>query len=78
VASAPAYHVGVDPERTWSLEPLLAETRADVRHLHAGLGELRHDVRRLDGRVFQLLLVQLATLAAALGSLAGALAAAFG
>ncbi len=67
----------MEPERQWSLESLVAETRADVRHLQTDVAdlrrELRHDVRRLDGRVFQLLLVQLATLATALGSLVTAL-----
>lgn len=68
----------MEPERSWSLEPLVAETRADVRHLQTDVGELRHDVRRLDARVFQLLLVQLATLAAALGSLVSGVVAALG
>jgi hypothetical protein len=67
----------VEPERAWSLEALVAETRADVRHVQVDVAdlrtELRHDIRRLDGRVFQLLLVQLATLLTALGSLATAL-----
>jgi hypothetical protein len=68
----------VEPERSWSFESLVAETRADVRHLQTDLSELRHDVRRVDGRVFELLLVQLATLAAALGSLVTALVTALG
>jgi hypothetical protein len=60
------------------LDWLVAETRATSGTCRADVGELRHDVRRLDGRVFQLLLVQLATLATALGSLAAALATALG
>jgi hypothetical protein len=51
----------------------MAELRATVTHLAADLADLRQetraDIRRLDGRVFQLMLVQLATLATALGSL---------
>jgi hypothetical protein len=45
-----------------------------VGHLAENVTELRQDVRRLDGRLFQLLLAQLATLAAALGALLAALA----
>ena len=56
----------MEPERAWSLEALVAETRADVRHLQTDVAELRaelrHDVRRLDSRLFQVLLAQLATL----------------
>jgi hypothetical protein len=70
----------VEPERSLSLEALVAETRADVRHLQADVQELRHDIRRLhdridrlDGRIDRLLLVQYATLAAALGSVVTAL-----
>ena len=65
------------PEREWTLEALVAETRADVRHLQSDVSELRTELRagvgRLDTRVDQLFLVQLATLAAALGSLIAAL-----
>jgi hypothetical protein len=54
-----------------------AELRATVTHLAADVADLRQetrvDIRRLDGRIFQLMLVQLATLATALGSLATAL-----
>jgi hypothetical protein len=64
----------MEPERGWSLGSLVAETRADVRHLQADVGELRRDVRSLDGRVFQILMIQIATLATALGSLIAALA----
>jgi hypothetical protein len=63
----------MEPARSWSLELLVAETRADVRHLQADAGELRRDVRSLDGRVFQILMIQIATLATALGSLIAAL-----
>jgi hypothetical protein len=57
-----------------SVEAVVAETRATVGHLADNVTELRQDVRRLDGRLFQLLLAQLATLAAALGALLAALA----
>jgi uncharacterized protein involved in exopolysaccharide biosynthesis len=49
----------------------LAELRSEVR---AELAELRQDIRRLDTRVFQLLLAQLATLATAMGALVATLA----
>jgi hypothetical protein len=64
----------MERERGWSLEAIVAETRATVGHLAEDVTELRRDVRRLDGRLFLLLLAQLATLAAALGSLVAALA----
>ena len=55
----------------------MAELRATVTHLAADIADLRQetraDIRRLDGRIFQLVLVQVATLATALGSLATAL-----
>jgi hypothetical protein len=71
----------VERQEPRSLESLLLETRGDVRHLETGVTELRQDVRelrqevrgdirRLDGRVDQILLVQVATLLTALGSLA--------
>jgi len=67
----------VEPERAWTLEALVAETRADVRHLQSDVTELRADLRtdvgRLDARVDQLFLVQLATLATAIGTLITAL-----
>jgi hypothetical protein len=63
----------MERERGWSLEAVVAETRATVGHVAEDVTELRQDVRRLDGRLFQLLLAQLATLAAALGALVAAL-----
>jgi hypothetical protein len=62
----------VEPERGWSLEAVVAETRATVGHVAEDLTELRQDVRRLDDRLFQLMFVQLATLATALASLLAA------
>ena len=53
----------------------VAELRADVRHLASDLNELRHDHRRTDGRVFQMLILQVATLATLVASLVTALAA---
>jgi hypothetical protein len=64
----------MERERGWTVEAVVAETRATVGHLAENVTELRQDVRRLDGRLFQLLLAQLATLAAALGALLAALA----
>ena len=65
-------------ERDQPLDVVVAEMRADVRHLAADVadlrGEVRADIRRLDDRVFQLLLIQVATLITALASLATALA----
>jgi hypothetical protein len=70
----------VEREPAWSLEGVVAETRAAVGHLSDGLGafkaETRQDIRRLDDRLFQVLLIQLATLATALGSLIAGLIAA--
>lgn len=63
----------MERERGWSLQAVVAETRATVGHVAEDVSELRQDVRRLDGRLFQLLLAQLATLAAALGALVAAL-----
>jgi hypothetical protein len=51
----------------------IVETRATVRHLVTDVAEVKHDLRRLDDRTFQLLLVQFATLVTALASLAAAL-----
>ena len=64
----------MERERGWSVEAVVAEIRATVGHLADDVTELRQDARRLDGQLFQLLLAQLATLAAALGALVAALA----
>ena len=57
----------------------LAEVRASVRHLEGDVADLRQELRqsieRLDSRLFQLVLTQLATLGAALGALVASLAA---
>jgi hypothetical protein len=55
---------------------VLAEVRVTVTHLATDVANMRQgfrtDIRRLDQRVFQLMLAQFATLAAALGSLVAA------
>ena len=67
----------MERERDWSLEAVVAELRADVRHLTSDEAEfrqeVRQDIRRLDGRVFQMLLLQVATLATLVASLVTAL-----
>ena len=60
-------------ERAWRGE--LTETRTHVGHLVTDVSELRRDVRRIDGRVDQLFLAQIATLATALAGLVTALVA---
>jgi hypothetical protein len=67
----------VEQPREVPLE-VLAEVRVTVAHLATDVADMRQefrtDIRRLDQRVFQLMLAQFATLAAALGSLVAALA----
>jgi hypothetical protein len=53
----------------WSLEAVVADTRATVGHVAEDLTEIRQDVRRLDDRLFQLMLITLATLATTIASL---------
>jgi hypothetical protein len=53
----------------WSLEALVAETRANVGHLREDVHELRKDVRRLDDRLFHVLLMTIATFATTIASL---------
>ena len=57
-----------------SLREETAELRATVAHLSSDMGEVKQDLRRLDDRLFQLMLLQLGTLATALASLVAALA----
>ena len=59
----------VESERPWSLETLVAVTRADVGHVQSDVVDLKHDVRRVEARIFQLMLATLATLATTLGTL---------
>ena len=67
----------MEPEHARSLEAVVAETRATVLHLAEDVtdlrSEFRSDIRHLDDRIFQVLVIQLATLATALGSLVAAL-----
>jgi hypothetical protein len=63
----------VEHEREWSVDAALRELRADVRH---DIAEVRQDVRRLDDRIFQVVLLQLGTLVSAVGALIAALVAA--
>jgi len=46
--------------------------RATAAHTSSGLAEVKQDVRRVDDRVFQVLLIQIVTLAAVLGSIVAA------
>jgi hypothetical protein len=66
----------VEQPRELPLE-VLAEVRTTVGQLATDVADMRQefrtDIRRLDERVFQLMLAQFATLAAALGSFVAAL-----
>jgi hypothetical protein len=66
----------VEQPRELPLE-VLAEVRTTVGQLATDVADMRQefrtDIRRLDERVFQLMLAQFATLAAALGSLVAGL-----
>ena len=68
------------PEERWPFDLVvevkegLAEIRVRADHLETELAELRQDIRRLDARLFQLMLAQIATLATAMGALVATLA----
>jgi hypothetical protein len=51
----------------------VAELRAAAAHTTSDLAEVKQDIRRVDDRVFQVLMVQIATLAGVVGSLVAAL-----
>ncbi len=51
----------------------LAELRVAISYLASEMAETRTDVRRLDDRIFQLMLLQFGTLATALSSLVAVL-----
>ena len=51
-----------------------AVLRTTVAHLSVDMAEVKQDLRRLDGRLFQLMLLQLGTLATALAALVANLA----
>jgi hypothetical protein len=53
----------------WSLEAVVADTSATVGHVAEDLTEIRQDARRLDDRLFQLMLITLTTLATTIASL---------
>jgi hypothetical protein len=55
------------------LREAMAEARTTIAHLSADMSEVRQDLRRLDDRLFQLMLLQVGTLATALASLVAAL-----
>ena len=64
-----------DPlELVMSLREETAEFRATVAHLSSNMAEVKQDLRRLDHRLSQLMLLQLGTLATALASLVAGLA----
>lgn len=64
-----------DPlELVMSLREETAELPATVVHLSSDVAEVKQGLRRLDDRLFQLMLLQLGTLATALASLVAALA----
>ena len=60
-------------EHAWSLEALIAETRATAVQTAQVTNELRQDFRRMDDRLFRMLLIQLATLATVLGAIVASL-----
>jgi hypothetical protein len=47
----------------------IAALRVSVAHVSTDMAEVRHDIRRVDDRVFQVVLLQLGTLAATLTSI---------
>lgn len=64
-----------DPfELVLGLREDMAELRTTVGHVSGDMSEVKQDLRRLDDRIFQLMLLQLGTLATALASLVAALA----
>jgi hypothetical protein len=46
-----------------------AEMRATIGHIQGDIAELKQDFRRLDDRLFQMVLLQLGTLATALAAI---------
>src|SRR4029450_5387965 len=65
----PRYARAVERDMNWSTEALVGETRANVGHVRDDVNAVRQDVRRLDDRLFQLMLMTLATLATTIASL---------
>jgi hypothetical protein len=63
-----------DPlELVMGLREEMAEVRTTTAHLSTAMAEVKQDLRRLDDRLFQLMLLQVGTLATALASLVAAL-----
>lgn len=63
-----------DPfELVIGLREEMVELRTTVAHLSADVSEVKQDVRRLDDRLFQLVLLQLGTLTTSLAALVAAL-----
>jgi len=63
-----------DPlELVVGLREEMVEARTTIAHLSVDMSEVKQDLRRLDGRLFQLMLLQVGTLATALASLVAAL-----
>jgi hypothetical protein len=48
----------------------IAALRVSVPHLSTGMADVNHDIRRVDDRLSQVVLIQLGTLAATLASIA--------
>jgi hypothetical protein len=63
-------------ERPRDVSEEIAALRTSVAHLHGDMADVKHDIRRLDDRVFQVVLLQLGTLAATLASIAASVLAA--
>ena len=62
-----------DPfELVLGLRKEVAELRTTVGHIQTDIAELKQDLRRLDDRFFQMMLLQVGTLAAALSALVAA------
>ena len=63
-----------DPfELVVGLREEMVEARTTIAHLSLDMSEVKQDLRRLDDRLFQLMLLQVGTLATALASLVAAL-----
>jgi hypothetical protein len=54
----------------------IAALRVSLAHVHSDMADVKHDIRRLDDRVFQVVLLQLGTLAATLASIGASVLAA--
>ncbi len=50
----------------------VTQLQTTVGHVQANIADLKQDIRRLDDRMFQLMLMQLGTMAASLGAIVAA------